>query len=82
MNSFFERRDFLNKPFREKMGDFKYRVFQKELSNFEGLYVFTQRTCTVFRTVIMYQNVPSFMRDSYGPMQIPLVMQDVSKSAL
>jgi hypothetical protein len=30
-----------------------YRVFQKELHNFERLYEFIQRTCTVFRTVKM-----------------------------
>jgi hypothetical protein len=26
----------------------QYRVFQKELCNFESLYEFTHRTCTVF----------------------------------
>jgi hypothetical protein len=31
----------------------KYRVFQKELYNFESLYKFIQRAYTVFRTVIM-----------------------------
>jgi hypothetical protein len=29
------------------------RVFQKELYNFESLYEFIQRTCTLFRTIIM-----------------------------
>jgi hypothetical protein len=30
-----------------------YRVFQKELYNFESLCKFIQRTCTVFSTVII-----------------------------
>jgi hypothetical protein len=34
----------------------KYRVLQIELYNFESLYKFIQRTCTVFWTVIMLQN--------------------------
>jgi hypothetical protein len=31
----------------------KYKMFQKELYNFEGLHKFIQRTCAVFWTVIM-----------------------------
>jgi hypothetical protein len=31
----------------------KCRVFKKELYNFEGLYKFIQRTCTVFSTATM-----------------------------
>jgi hypothetical protein len=31
----------------------KYKVFQKELYNFESSYKFIEKTCTVFCTVIM-----------------------------
>jgi hypothetical protein len=37
-----------------------YRLFQKELNNFESLYKFIQRACTVLWTVIMWQDTPSF----------------------
>jgi hypothetical protein len=44
----------------------KIEVFQKEIYNFENVYKCIQSTCTVFWTVIMYQNTPSFTWDSYG----------------
>jgi hypothetical protein len=59
-----------------------YRAFQKELNDFESLYKFLQRTCTVFGTVIMYQNLPSFTWDSYSSILLSVVMQGVSKRAL
>jgi hypothetical protein len=59
-----------------------YRVIQKELYNFSSSYNFFQRTCTVFWTIIMQQNTPSFTWDNYGSMWFPLVMQGVSKRAL
>jgi hypothetical protein len=59
-----------------------YRVFQNERYNFASLYKVNHRTCTVFWTVIMYQNTPSFTWDRYGSMRLPLVSQGVSKRAL
>jgi hypothetical protein len=44
----------------------QYKVFKKELYNFKGLYKFIQGTCTVFRTVTVSQNTPTFTWDSYG----------------
>jgi hypothetical protein len=32
----------------KKVGCQKYRLFEKELYNFENLYTFIQRTCTEF----------------------------------
>jgi hypothetical protein len=58
------------------------RMFQKGLYNFESLYKFIQRTRTVFLTVIMYQDTPSFTWDSSGSKRLPLVIQGVSKGAL
>jgi hypothetical protein len=59
-----------------------YRMFQKELYNFETLYIFIQRTCSVFWTVIMWENTPNFAWNSYGSMWLALVMQGVSEIAL
>jgi hypothetical protein len=59
-----------------------YKVFQKYLYNFESLYKFIQRTCTVFWTVIMQQNTPRFTWDSYGSVLLSLVMQGFSKRSL
>jgi hypothetical protein len=42
----------------------EFRVFQKELYNFESLYKFIQKTCAMFRTVIMQQNTLSFVWES------------------
>jgi hypothetical protein len=57
-------------------------VFQKELYRFEGLYQFIQRTCRVFRFIIIQQNTQSFTWDSYDSMWLQLVIQDVPKSVL
>jgi hypothetical protein len=51
-----------------------YRVFQKDIYNVESLYRCVLRIWTVLWTVIFYQNTPSFIWDSYGPMWLPLVM--------
>jgi hypothetical protein len=53
-------------------------VLQKKLYNFERVYKFIQRTCTVFWNVITLQNTPSFTLDSYGSMWLPLVMRQTS----
>jgi hypothetical protein len=42
-----------------------YRMFQKQLHNFEGLYTFTQRTCTVFRTVKTHRVLPRIATVQY-----------------
>jgi hypothetical protein len=59
-----------------------YRVFQKELHNFESLYNFIQRRCTVIWTLIMKQNTPSFIWNSYSSIYLSLVMQRVSETVL
>jgi hypothetical protein len=43
---------FLTKPENAQLRICMHRVFQKELYNFESLYKFIHRTCTVFLTVI------------------------------
>jgi hypothetical protein len=45
-----------------------YRVFQKDLYNFESLYKFIQRTYAVFSTVTLYKITPNFIWDIYGSM--------------
>jgi hypothetical protein len=68
--------------FRDSKIFLPFDVFQKDLYNFGSLYTFIQRICTVFWTVIMQQNTPGFIWDSYGSMRFSLVMQGVSKRAL
>jgi hypothetical protein len=58
-----------------------YRLFQKELHNFESSYKFIQRTCTVFSTIKsskthrVLTGIATIQCDS-------LVMRSVSKRAL
>jgi hypothetical protein len=59
-----------------------YRMFQKELTNFESLYKFIQRAFTVIWTAIVNKNAQSFTWDSYGSMWLSLVRHGVSKRFL
>jgi hypothetical protein len=45
------------------------RVFHKELYNFQMLSKSIQRACTVFWTVIIWQNTPSFIWNINGSMR-------------
>jgi hypothetical protein len=56
-------------------------VFQKELYNIERLYKFIQRAYTLFWTVVLQQDTPNFVQDSYGSMWLLAVMQGVSEKS-
>jgi hypothetical protein len=60
----------------------KNGAFQNDLYNFESFYKCIHRTYTVFWTVIMQQDTPSFIWDTYGSFLRPLVIQGFSKRAL